>query len=136
MTEFANEANWTPIYDQLTIGSIIDALTYRPIPPIVLPNSLSYPFLRVAANNQNAKSRWRLGAWIEFLVDEANPQVEIARVLAPVNQAAIIPRPNFLNSYRLRAVIPYYFDEISLRVDGFVGTVSTSQAGNLSVLVL
>lgn len=123
MTEFANEANWVGIYDQLTIGSIIDALTYYPIPPIVLPNSLSYPFLRVAANNQNAKSRWRLGAWIEFLVDEVNPQVEIARVLAPVNQAAIIPRPNFLDSYRLRAVIPYYFDEISLQIDGYTGTL-------------
>ena len=122
MPDFANEANWVSVYDQLTIGSIIDALTYYPIPPIVLPVSLSYPFLRVAANNQNAKPRWRLGAWIEFLVDEANPQVEISRFLAPVNTAAIIPKPNFLSSYRIRAVIPYYFDEISLQVDGYISS--------------
>lgn len=134
--DFADEANWVSIYDQLTIGSIIDALTYRPIPPIVLPNSLSYPFLRVAANNQNALSRWRLGAWVEFLVDEVNPQVEVLRILAPVNKAAIIPKPVFLGNYRVRFNIPYYFDEISLQVDGFIGTVPSSGSGELSVLVL
>lgn len=134
--DFANESNWVSVYDQLTIGSIIDALTYYPIPPIVLPNSLNYPFLRVAANNQNALSRWRLGAWLEFMVDENNPQVEIERILAPVNKAAIIPRPNFLDSYRVRFIIPYYFDEISLQVDGFIGTVPSSGSGELSVLVL
>ena len=124
MPDFANEANWVSVYDQLTYGSIIDSLTYYPIPPIVLPASLNYPFLRVAANNQNAKSRWRLGAWIEFMVDENNPQVEILRVLAPVNRAMIIPKPDFLSSYRLKAIVPYYFDEISLQIDGFIGTAA------------
>ena len=124
MPDFANDANWVSVYDQLIYGSIIDSLTYYPIPPIVLPNSLNYPFLRVAANNQNALSRWRLGAWIEFMVDEVNPQVEIVRVLAPVNKATIIPKPNFLDSYRLKAIIPYYFDEISLQIEGFIGTAA------------
>lgn len=123
MPNFADEANWVGIYDQLTIGSIIDALTYRPIPPIVLSQSLSYPFIRVAANNQNAKDRWRLGAWLEVLVDETNPQVEISRTLCPVNKAAIFSRPEFLQSYRLRFVIPFYFDEISLQVDGYIGAL-------------
>ena len=124
MPDFANNANWVSVYDRLTYRSIIDSLTYYPIPPIVLPNSLNYPFLRVAANNQNALSRWRLGAWIEFMVDEVNPQVEIVRVLAPVNKVMIIPKPNFLDSYRLKAIIPYYFDEISLQIEGFIGTAT------------
>jgi len=121
--DFSNEGNWISIYDQLTIGSIIDAFTYYPIPPIVLPNSLSYPFLRVAANNQNAKRWWQLGAWIEFCVDEPNPQVEVLRAFARVNRAVIIPKPSFLISYRIRAAIPYYFDEISLQIDGYTGSL-------------
>jgi hypothetical protein len=121
--DFSDEANWEAVYDQLTIGSIIDALTYYPIPPIVLPNSLTYPFLRVTANNQNAKAWWQLGAWIEFCVDEPNPQVEVHRAFARVNRAVIIPKPSFLTSYRIRAVIPYYFDEISLQIDGFTGSL-------------
>ena len=124
MDSFADESNWLSIYDQLTIGTIIDALTYRPIPPITIPNSLSHSFLRVAANNQNAKAWWQLGAWIQFCVDEPNPQVEVARAFARVNNAVIIQKPSFLTTYRIRAIVPYYFDEISLQIDGYTGTIA------------
>lgn len=124
MLDLANEANWLSIYDQLTVAQGVagSPLVYVPIAAIALPNSLSYPYLRVAANNQEAKSRWRLGAWIEFYVDEANPDVEVARVLAPVNKAAIIPKPDFLTTYKIKAVIPYYFEEISLQIEGYIGS--------------
>lgn len=123
MLDLANEANWVSIYDQLTVAQGVSGspLVYAPIPTITLPNSLSYPYLRVAANNQEAKSRWRLGAWIEFYVDEPNPDVEVARVLATVNKACIIPKPDFLPTYKIKAAIPYYFEEISLQIEGYTG---------------
>lgn len=135
MPDFANDNNWIVLYDQLTIGSIIDAFTYQPIPPILLPNSLSYAFLRVTANNQNARAYWRLGAWIDFLVDDDLPQVEVARILAPVNKPCVISKPEILESYRLKATIPYYFDEISLRVEGYAVTRQTVRinSGGLTV---
>lgn len=120
MPDFANDENWIVVYDQLTIGSIIDAFTYQPIPPILLPNPLEYAFLRVTANNQNARIYWRLGAWIDFLVDDDFPQVEVERILAPVNKPKIIYKPEILETYRLKATIPYYFDEISLRIEGYI----------------
>ncbi|NUN66354.1 hypothetical protein HCU40_16740 [Pseudanabaena biceps] len=122
MPDFANEANWLSIYDQVSVAQGVagSPLVYVPIAPITLPNSLDYAYLRVAANYQDAKARWRLGAWIEFYVDEPNPAVEVARILAPVNKAAIIPKPVFLTTYKVRAVIPYYFQEISLQIDGYI----------------
>lgn len=128
MANFGDEANWQLIYDQITYAQGVDGnpLAYRPILPITLPFSLQYPFIRVAANYENAKSSWRLGSWIEFLVDESNPEVEVLRVLAPVNKPIIIPKPSFLGSYKIRAIVPYYFEEISLKIDGFTGVIDQS----------
>lgn len=130
MDKFAVESNWTLIYDQITTaqGVADNPLFYRPINPITLPFSLQFPFIRVTANYEAAKSRWRLGAWIDFLVDEPNPEVETQRILAPVNKPIIMVKPAFLDSYKLRAIIPYYFEEISLRIDGFTGTIADPSA--------
>lgn len=124
MADFGNETNWQLIYDQITTaqGVADNPLAYHPILPITLPFSLPYPFLRVTANYESAKSWWRLGSWIEFLVDEPNPEVEALRILAPVNKPIIIPKPSFLASYKIRAVVPYYFEEISLKIDGYIGS--------------
>ena len=128
MANFGDESNWYLIYDQITTAQGVDGnpLAYRPINPITLPFSLQYPFLRVTANYEAARSSWRLGAWIDFLVDESSPEVEILRSLAPVNNPIIIPKPSFLTSYKIRASIPYWFDEIALQIDGFTGTVDQS----------
>ena len=115
--DFANEANWLSLYDGLTM-----AVLTNPIPPIVLSNSLAYRYLRVAANNQGAKSAWRLGAYLSLMVDEPSPQVEVVRWSAPVNIPAILAVPDFLSSYRVRIKAPVWFDEISLQIDGYVGT--------------
>lgn len=121
--DFGNSANWLMIYDQVSTAQGVEGnpLAYRPILPILLSQAYSYPFLRVAANYEQARSWWRLGAWVEFLVDENIPDVEVARILAPVNKAAIIPKPVFLDSYRIQFTIPYYFEEISLQVEGYTG---------------
>jgi len=123
--DLANTANWLILYDSIITAQGVagSPLTYIPISPVTLSESANYPFLRVEADYQEARSWWRLGAWIEFLVNENNPDVEVGRILAPVNKAAIIPKPLFLDSYRIRATIPYYFEEISLRIEGYTGSL-------------
>lgn len=121
--DFGSSANWETVYDQFSSAQGVDGspLVYVPISRILLAEALGYPFLRVEANYEAAKDRWRLGAWAEFLVDEFSPDVEVSRILCPVNRAAIIAKPSFLDTYRLRFTIPYYFEEISLLVEGYIG---------------
>jgi len=123
MADFVDGANWAILYDSLITAQGVagSPLTYVPIAPVTLSEAANYSFLRVTANYEAAKMWWRLGAWIDFLVNENNPEVEAARVLAPVNTPIIIPKPAFLDSYRIRATIPYYFEEIDLRIEGYTG---------------
>lgn len=115
---FADESNWLSLYDNLTMGAV-----GTPIAPIVLASSLSYRFLRVTANNQNAKSSWRWGGYCFLMVDEPNPQVEVSRLYLSVNKPIILPVPDYLASYRFAFTPPKWFDEISLQVDGYIGAL-------------
>ena len=117
MIDFASNSNWLMVYDQLTFSVL-----GQPIPSILLTSSYNYRFLRIAANNQNARSTWRLGAYIHLLVDEPNPQVQAFRSTTSVNAAALLVIPDYLSSYRVRIIPPKWFDEISLQVEGFIGT--------------
>ena len=119
MIDFASDSNWLTLYDQLTFSVL-----GQPIPSVLLTSSYNYRFLRIAANNQNARSTWRLGAHIHLLVDEPNPQVEAFRSITPVNVAALLVIPDYLSSYRVRVVLPKWFDEISLQIEGFIGTAA------------
>lgn len=112
---FADEANWLSLYDNLTIGS--------PLAPIVLTNSLNYRFLRVTANNQNAKATWKYGGTLEFLVDEIYAAVLVDSSGLLCNRPIIIKTPEFIDTYQLRITFPRWFDEISLQVDGYTGTL-------------
>ncbi len=116
---FADEANWLGLYDTLVM-----AVMGNPIPPITLPSSLNHRFLRIAANNQNALSTWNLGAYACLLVDENSPQVQIGnRIYCDVNKPIIFPIPEWLPSYRLKVTPPKWFDEISLQVEGYTGSL-------------
>jgi hypothetical protein len=117
---FADESKWVSIYDQLTIATVLSSTpkTYVPILPILIAGSFSYKYLRVAANNQNAKASWRYGGSLEFLVDN-NAGVEIARKSMACNKAIIVTAPDFVDSYKLEASFPFWFDEISLQIEGY-----------------
>ena len=119
MIDLASDSNWLMVYDQLTFSVL-----GQPIPSILLTSSYNYRLLRIAANNQNARSTWRLGAYIHLLVDEPNPQVQAFRSNTPVNVAALLVIPDYLSSYRVRIIPPKWFDEISLQVEGFIGTAT------------
>ena len=119
MIDLASDSNWLMVYDQLTFSVL-----GQPIPSILLTSSYNYRLLRIAANNQNARSTWRLGAYIHLLVDEPNPQVQAFRSNTPVNVAALLVIPDYLSSYRVRIIPPKWFDEISLQVEGFIGTAA------------
>ena len=115
--DFASEANWLQLYDGLVMGA-----SGIPIAPITLPSSLNYRFLRVTANNQNAKASWRSGGYCFLMVDEPNPQVQVSRLYAPVNKPVILAVPDYLASYRVIFAPPKWFDEISLQVDVYTGS--------------
>ncbi|TYQ29970.1 hypothetical protein [Pseudanabaena sp. UWO310] len=121
---FVDDTNWQLIYDNLTraVYTSRNPDVYIPIPPISLSFSLPYRFLRVAANNQNAKATWRYGGYIDFLTDEISGAEVLRRSLA-CNKAVIIAVPDYLERYRITVAPPYWFDEISLQVDGYVGSL-------------
>lgn len=118
---FVNNANWQLIYDNLIEAVYVSRNpdVYNPIPPISLSFSLPYRFLRVAANNQNAKGTWRYGGVLNLLTDEVSGAEVLRRSLA-CNKAVIIAVPDYLERYRISVSPPYWFDEISLQVDGYV----------------
>jgi len=116
--DFASSINWTALYDSLTIGA-----AGIQIAPITLSSSLNFRFLRVAANNQNARSSWKLGGYCFLMVDEPNPEVIVERIFTSVNKPSIIAVPDYLASYRVVFSPPKWFDEISLQIDGYTGTL-------------
>ena len=114
--DFGVAANWVSLYDNFTAS-----LSGDPISPIILPNSVTSRFLRVAANNQDAKDSWRLGGYCLLMVDEPNPEVIVSRIYSPVNAPIILMIPDYLASYRVIFQPPKWFDEISLQIDGYIG---------------
>ena len=119
---FVDNNNWQLIYDNFIAAQYISRTppVYNPIAPISLTFSLPYRFLRVAANNQNAKSTWRFGGNLDLLTDEVDGAEVLRRALA-CNKAVIVAVPDYLERYRVRVSPPYWFDEVSLQVDGYVG---------------
>ena len=118
---FAPSVNWHLIYDNLIVATVMSSqpLSYIPIAPLTLNYSLPYRFLRIAANNQNARSTWSYAGSLDLLVDEVDGARVMTQALA-VNRAIIIQVPDYLERYRLRFTFPYWFDEISLQVDGYI----------------
>jgi hypothetical protein len=121
---FVDNANWQLVHDNLVQAVYVSRNpdSYIPIPPMALSYSLAYRFLRVAANNQNAKGTWRYGGSIDFLTDEVSGAEVMRRSLA-CNKAVIIAIPDYLERYRITVLPPYWFDEISLQVDGYTGSL-------------
>lgn len=119
---FADETKWQLIYDNLISAQYVSRApdVYNPIPPIALSFSLPYRFLRVSANNQNAKASWKYGGQLELLVDDIG-QARVKRESLVCNKAVIIAVPDYLERYRITVTPPYWFDEISLQVDGYTG---------------
>jgi hypothetical protein len=120
---FADNANWKLIYDNFIRAVVISSspLEYNPIPATDLSFSLKYRFLRVAVNNQNAKATWRFGGNLDLLVDDVGG-AEVSRKSLSVNKAVVIAVPDYLERYRVRVSFPYWFDEVSLQVDGYEGS--------------
>ncbi|MBD2178405.1 hypothetical protein H6F42_15910 [Pseudanabaena sp. FACHB-1998] len=111
--DFANDANWITVYQLTTSGDI---------PPLVVNQSLSYRFLRIIAENSEAKASWTLGGYLNFLTDEAiAPDLIGDRVFCDVNKAKIIQVPDWIGAYRLKFKPPVWFNELSLQVDGYIG---------------
>lgn len=80
---FVDNANWQLIYDNLITAIYVSQSpdVYNPIPPTSLNFSLPYRYLRVAANNQNAKATWRYGGALDLLVDELDGAEVLRRSL-------------------------------------------------------
>lgn len=119
---FVDNNNWKLVYDNLIAAQYVSRNpdVYNPIPPISLSFSLPYRFLRVAANNQNAKGTWRFGGNLDLSVDEVGGAEVLRRALV-CNKAIIVSVPEYLDRFRIRVSPPYWFDEISLQVDGYIG---------------
>jgi hypothetical protein len=122
---FIDNNNWQLVYDNLISAQYVSRTPdrYNPIPPIALSFSLPYRFLRVAANNQNARATWRFGGNLDLLTDEVSGAEVMRRALA-CNKAVIIAVPDYLERYRISVLPPYWFDEISLQIDGYIGVTS------------
>jgi hypothetical protein len=127
---FVDDANWQLIHDSLISAVYVSRNpdVYNPIPPTSLSYSLANRFLRVAANNQNAKATWRFGGNLDLLVDEVDG-AEVLRKPLVCNKAVIIAVPDYLERYRIRVSPPYWFDELSLQIDGYTGSVDVSTHG-------
>lgn len=138
MPNFSNSTEWSLILEKQVLATRINEKKFIPIAPITFNGiSLSFRYLRSTVIKQNAKVNWRLGAWIEFLVDEPNPKVEVLRILSRCNKSTLIKTPEYLDTYQIQAIVPYWFNEISLKVEGYTGTVLMPDSSNdLSILVL
>ena len=123
MPNFVPAANWQLIHDNLVQAVYISRNpdSYLPIPPIALSYSLPYRYLRIAANNQNAKSSWKYAGQLEIMVDDIG-QCRASRESLVCNRAVIIAIPDFLDRYRLTVTPPYWFDELALVIEGYIGS--------------
>jgi hypothetical protein len=120
---FADDSKWSVVYDQLTTAIFVSRNpdVYNPIPAINLNGfALGFRYLRVTANNQNAKATWRYGGRLDFLVNESNASVEIASKSLGCNRPVIVVAPDFVDTYQIRVSVPYWFDEVALVVEGYI----------------
>lgn len=111
---FADNSNWQGVFNLTTTN-----------PPrlVVVNQSLNYAFLRVVPENSQAKSTWTLGGYLNFLTDEdIAPDLIGDRIFCDVNKAKIIQVPDWIGTYRLSFKPPIWFKELSLQIDGYIGS--------------
>ena len=120
--DFEDESRWFLLADQLYLAQPVtgDPRLFNPISAIDINDIADYPFIRIFAGNDTARSWWRLGCYLDFLVDEINPRVRLLRVFCPLNEPLIVEAPTTVASYRLRVHVPFWFEQFKLFLYGYI----------------
>ena len=118
--DFANPTNWLTIYEAQTVH-----VGGAPLPPIAIDGSFDHRYLIVTAGNEYPKPSWQLGAYIDLMIDESTPRTRAYRFESPINQGALLVVPDFLTSYKIRAIAPKWFRCIELKIQGFQQQIPT-----------
>lgn len=114
MIDLANPANWLTIYEAQTVH-----VGGAPLPPIWIDGSYDHRYLRVTAGNEYPKPNWKLGAYIDLMVDGSTPETRAYRFEPDINEATLLVVPDFLASYKIRAIAPKWFRCIELKIEVF-----------------
>ncbi|OYQ63966.1 hypothetical protein B9G53_14270 [Pseudanabaena sp. SR411] len=115
MIDLANPANWLTIYEAQTVH-----VGGAPLPPILVDGSFDHRYLRVTSGNEYPKPSWQLGAYIDLMLDESTPETRAYRFESPINEAALLVVPDWLEIYKIRAIAPKWFRCIELKIDGYL----------------
>lgn len=132
MPNFSDDSKWSLVYEQLIQAVYLSRNPdqYIPIAPLSLNGfALNFRYLKVVAENQNAKASWDFGGLMTFLVDEPNASVEVDSIALKCNKPLLVVAPSILDSYQIRVKVPYWFDEISLQISGYTGAIISSPVG-------
>lgn len=129
LEQLVTGSNWELSYSQLKVAQFTSPTRYKPIPPFELPVTFISPILNVTAESTKSKARWWLGCRASMIIDIPGTAFEetIARVIAiPINRPFLLQLPRIAPQYRLRIDIPYWHEELWLKVWEYGGDVSTA----------
>lgn len=121
MIDLVTPENWLTIYEAQTVH-----VGGAPLPPIFVDGSFDHRYLRVTAGNEYPQPSWKLGAYIDLMLNESTPETRAYRAESPINEAALIVVPDFLESYKIRAIAPKWFRCIELKIEGYLVVLGVS----------
>lgn len=118
--------NWERIYHQKLEAQKIDNSTRKLINPLVLPVLAESRILVGATASDSALATWRHGGRLTPILNCGGTdfaEADLPGYSLPCNGSRLIVLPQLASTYKLRFACPWWFDEITLSVYQYTGSV-------------
>ena len=138
--ELGNSANWTVWYEGDGTAEKLSDGTYRPIPQFEVPYICNAKLLLVDCQSVTAPIHYRNAGWLtqKAFVNAGGGTVPNARIdktwfLLLRRPNLIIPNPGFAD-YGILIDVPYWYDDVSIRIWQYEGPASDAIAVKLNAM--
>lgn len=121
------EGNWERIYHQKLEAQKLTDSQRELINPVVLPILAESRILVAATASDSARSHWRYGGSLTPILDCGGTdfgETNLSSYSLPCNGSRLIVLPQFASAYKLQFSCPWWFEEITLSVYQYTGTVT------------
>lgn len=125
MLDLTNLDNWALVWENSTQAQRLEDKTYIPIPEIICPFPLNKSLIAIEVSSVSALKEWALAAYLNQIVNIANFGTYSKAILSSnkvfFKKVNLVSFPLTANEYFLYFKVPYYIEDITLKLWKYTG---------------
>lgn len=127
VADIISPGRWAQVYSEQRTAQFIGEREFYPIPPYFVSVLMHSPLLMVTATSQEVRSTWRLGGYLQQVIDSPDAdfvEIPTKKAFVPLNNFQLIRYPKWATAYKLRFFVPSWFSEVRLTIYEYQGELS------------